>query len=67
MRRNKVVVILDLEIEDDFNDQDMADVFNQTLNCVEEMFIKDLVVVEIKNPNDTEALIGYIGDEIRSK
>jgi hypothetical protein len=53
MRRTKLVIVVDAEIEDGDNDQDLADLFDQALSTVDETFINDIVLYEYKEDEET--------------
>jgi len=63
MRNRKIVMIFDAEIDDDFSDQDMADVFNQVLGNVHETLITNLLVYEQEEDQSLIDLLELVHDE----
>ncbi|MHB0943341.1 hypothetical protein ACYCSU_16965 [Paenibacillus sp. ALE1] len=53
MRRAKVVVVLDVEIEDGNCTQDLADLYHQALNTVDDTFVHDFVLYEHEEDQET--------------
>lgn len=53
MRRTKLVVVVDAEIEDGNCTQDLADLYHQALNTVDESFVHDFVLYEHKENEET--------------
>lgn len=53
MRRRKLVVVVDVEIEDGNCTQDLADLYSQALNTVNETFVQDLALYEHEDEKET--------------
>lgn len=62
MRRTKLVVVVDAEIEDETSTQDLADLYSQALQTVDDNIVHNLVLYEHETYKETfNALL----DEVR--
>lgn len=62
MRRTKLVVVVDAEIEDGNCTQDLADLYNQALSTVDETFVHNIVLYEHEESKET---FNSLMDEIK--
>ena len=62
MRRSKLVLIADVEIEDGKDAQDLADLYHQALNTVNETIVCDFILFE---HNKNEESLNEFLDELK--
>lgn len=66
MRRTKLIVVIDVEIEDETSTQDMADLYSQALQTVDDNIVHNLVLYEHKENEETfSCLLDEIGSDFR--
>ncbi|MDR6779452.1 hypothetical protein J2W98_003732 [Paenibacillus peoriae] len=63
MRKTKLIVVVDVEIEDGNCSQDLADIYHQALNTVNETFVYDFVLYEHEEDKET---FNELLDEIKT-